>query len=137
MNIFWIIGVIILSLIILYGLFLLFVISKMPQAFNNKFGPEWIPNELNIRFNHFNVNFENNKIIKYLLSEDEIYEISIQINYLISNQITYNITNSDTLINQKYSWRRSDNETYEYRQVVNDELKASLLLNTNELVYFK
>lgn len=137
MNIFWIVSIIILSIIFIYFLLILFMVSRLPQAFNNKFGPEWIPKELNIRFNHLNVNLENEQTIKYLLTEDEIYEISIQINCLISNDINYIVKKSNTISNQNYSWRRSYNEKYEYRHVVNNELKAILLLNTNELVYFK
>ena len=135
MNISWVILIILISLGLLYFPFIFWGIS---QGLRNKYGPEWIPDELNIRFNHFNINSENKKTIRYLLSENETYEITTQIDDSINSHIENNyLTNSDKFSVLKYSWRKSNNESYEYRQIKNDKLKAMLLLNSRELIYFK
>ena len=135
MNISWVILIILISLGLLYFPFIFWGIS---QGLRNKYGPEWIPDELNIRFNHFNINSENKKTIRYLLSENETYEITTQIDDSINSHIENNyLTTSDKFSVLKYIWRKSNNESYEYRQIKNDKLKAMLLLNSRELIYFK
>ncbi|MDO9551922.1 hypothetical protein [Rhodonellum sp.] len=138
MNTFWVILIILISLIILGILFFLFMVWGISQGLRNKYGPEWISGELNIRFNHFNINSENKKTIRYLLSENETYEITTQIEDSMNSHIENNyLTNSDKFSVLKYIWIKSNNETYEYRQIENDKLKAMLLLNSRELIYFK
>jgi len=138
MNIFWIILIIIAIVIILGILFFLFIAWGFSQGFKNKFGPEWILGELNISFNYFNIDSENKKTIRYLLSENETNEIATQIYNLINDYKKDNfVANSDVLRAQENLWRKSNDETYEYRQMKNDKLKAILLLNSRELIYFK
>ncbi len=121
--------IIIASLIVLGILFFIFIVWIFSKGLRNKFGPEWIPGELEISFNYFNVTLENKKTIRYSLSENETIKIADQIcNLIIDSKI-----NND----EYYLWRKSDNVTCEYRQMKNDKLKAILLLNSRELIYFK
>lgn len=73
------------------------IISK---GLRNKFGPEWIPGELEISFNYFNVILENKKTIRYLLSENETIKIADQIYNLIIDSKKNN--------DESYLWRKSD-----------------------------
>jgi|APGre2960657505_1045072.scaffolds.fasta_scaffold173464_1 hypothetical protein len=130
MSFIWdILLIIIASLIVLGILFFIFIVWIFSKGLRNKFGPEWIPGELEISFNYFNVTLENKKTIRYSLSENETIKIADQIcNLIIDSKI-----NND----EYYLWRKSDNVTCEYRQMKNDKLKAILLLNSRELIYFK
>lgn len=116
MNIFWVILIIIGSVIILGILFLLFVVWGFSKGFRNKFGPEWIPAELRINFNHFNVSNENKKTIRYALNENETDEIFVQIYPLITEN-TQVVNNSFPFKFPESTWIKIDNETYEYRQI--------------------
>jgi len=130
MSFIWdILLIIIASLIVLGILFFIFIVWIFSKGLRNKFGPEWIPGELEISFNYFNVTLENKKTIRYSLSENETIKIADQ----ICNLIIDSKKNND----EYYLWRKSDNETCEYRQMKNDKLKAILLLNSRELIYFK
>jgi hypothetical protein len=136
MNIFWIILIIIAIVIILGILFLLFIVWGFAQGFRNKFGPEWIPAELRIQFNHFNVSNENKKTIRYLFNEHETDEISVQIYSLITTN-TQIINNSFPFKFPESIWIKIDNETYEYRQIESNKLKATFSTKNNELIYHK
>ncbi len=130
MSFIWdILLIIIASLIVLGILFFIFIVWIFSKGLRNKFGPEWIPGELEISFNYFNVTLENKKTIRYSLSENETIKIADQ----ICNLIIDSKKNND----EYYLWRKSDNETFEYRKMKNDKLKAILLLNSRELIYFK
>jgi hypothetical protein len=130
MSFIWdILLMIIASLIVLGILFFIFIVWIFSKGLRNKFGPEWIPGELEISFNYFNVTLENKKTIRYSLSENETIKIADQ----ICNLIIDSKKNND----EYYLWRKSDNETFEYRKMKNDKLKAILLLNSRELIYFK
>lgn len=123
-------------IVIVIIIFLVFLVSAIPQAFRNKFGPEWIPAELKISFNHFKVDCEDNKTIKYLFSDEEISNVFSQIDFQISNKIQTN-NNSFPLKFQESYWCKIDNEMYEYRQLESNNLKATLSIITKELVYYK
>ncbi len=130
MSFIWdILLIIIATLIVLGILFFIFIVWIFSKGLRNKFGPEWIPGELEISFNYFNVTLENKKTIRYSLSENETIKIADQ----ICNLIIDSKKNND----EYYLWRKSDNETFEYRKMKNDKLKAILLLNSRELIYFK
>ena len=130
MSFIWdILLIIIASLTVLGILFFIFIVWIFSKGLRNKFGPEWIPGELEISFNYFNVTLENKKTIRYSLSENETIKIADQ----ICNLIIDSKKNND----EYYLWRKSDNETFEYRKMKNDKLKAILLLNSRELIYFK
>ena len=130
MSFIWdILLIIIASLIVLGILFFIFIVWIFSKGLRNKFGPEWIPGELEISFNYFNVTLENKKTIRYSLSENETIKIAEQ----ICNLIIDSKKNND----EYYLWRKNDNETFEYRKMKNDKLKAILLLNSRELIYFK
>lgn len=135
MNIFWVILIIIICVVILFFLFLFFVVWGFSQAFRNKFGPEWIPSELKIDFNHFNVNYEDKKTIKYLLSEDEANEIFLQIDNQINNKIQTNKSSFPHKFPES-TWIKSNNSTYEFRQSENNKIRATFIVNTKELIYF-
>ena len=130
MSFIWdILLIIIASLTVLGILFFIFIVWIFSKGLRNKFGPEWIPGELEISFNYFNVTLENKKTIRYSLSENETIKIADQ----ICNLIIDSKKNND----EYYLWRKIDNETFEYRKMKNDKLKAILLLNSRELIYFK
>ena len=136
MNIFWVILIIIGSVIILGILFLLFVVYGFSKGFRNKFGPEWIPAELIINFNHFNVSNENKKTIRYALNENETDEIFVQIYSLITDN-TQVVNNSFPFKFPESTWIKIDNETYEYRQIESNKLKAIFSTKNKELIYHK
>jgi hypothetical protein len=136
MNIFWVILIIIGSVIILGMLFLLFVIYALSKGLRNKYGPEWIPAELRINFNHFNVSNENKKTIRYALNEIETDEIFVQIYFLITDN-TQVVNNSFPLKFPESTWIKIDNETYEYRQIESNKLKAVFSTKNKELIYHK
>jgi hypothetical protein len=136
MNIFLVLLIIIGSVIILGILFFLFVVWGFPKGFRNKFGPEWIPAELRINFNHFNVSNENKKTIRYALDENETDEIFIQIYSLITNN-TQAVNNSFPFKFPESFWIKIDHETYEYRQIETNKLKAIFSTKNKELIYHK
>ena len=136
MNTFLIILIIVGSVIILGILFLLFAVWGISKGLRNKFGPEWIPAELQMDFNHFNVSNENKKTIRYTLSENETNKIFVQISSLITDN-TRVINNSFPFKFPDSIWIKIDDETYEYRQIESKKLKAIFSTKNNELVYHK
>ncbi len=129
---FWVL-LIIICVVILFFIFLVWVFS---QGFKNKYGPEWIPAELRIDFNHINVNYEDEKTIKYLLSEDETNEIF----YQIDNQINNNANTYKSALPYTFpeaTWIENNHSTYEFRQSENNILKAVFIIDKKELIYFK
>jgi hypothetical protein len=138
MNILRIIIIIIAVLFVLGILLFLLIAWGLSQGIKKKFGPEWIPGELNINFNYFEFDEENEKNIRYVLSASETDEIVTQIQALINEY------DKNTIVKQskkprpgKYLWKKCNDETYEFRHLKNDTLKAMLLLNSKELIYFK
>ncbi len=138
MNIFWIIIIIIGSLVVLGIVFFLLTAWGLSQGFKKKFGPEWIPGELNISFNYFEVDDENEKRIRYVLSENETDEIATQVHALIKDyEKNIFVDNSYKLKANKYIWKKCSDEVFECRNLNNDTLKATLLLSSKKLIYFK
>jgi len=138
MNILRIVIIIIGILFVLGILLFLLTAWGLSQGIKKKFGPEWIPGELNINFNYFEFDEENKKNIRYVLSASETEEIATQIQALI-NEYDKNtfVEQSKKRKQAKYLWRKCNDETYEFRHLKNDTLKAMLLLNSKELIYFK
>jgi len=138
MNILRIVIIIIGILFVLGILLFLLIAWGLSQGIKKKFGPEWIPVELNISFNYFEFDEENEKNIRYVLSASDTEEIATQIQALI-NEYDKNIfvDHSEKRKPAKYLWRKYNDETYEFRHVKNHTLKAMLLLNSKELIYFK
>ena len=138
MNTLRIIVIIIAVLFVLGILLFLLMAWGLSKGFKKKFGPEWIPGELNISFNYFEFDEENEKNIRYVLSASETEEIAIQIQALINDykKNTF-VDNSGKRKPNKYLWRKCNDETYEFRDMKNDTLKAMLFLNSKELIYFK
>ena len=132
MNIFWIILIIVICVIIIFIIFLLVIDWAFSQGFKNKFENEWLPYELGISFDYFDVSSENQKMISYLFSENKTCEIKI--NEMINN---YNQIKPSTVDGQTCFWIKTNEETYEFLQVENNKLKAIFLLNDCELKYFK
>ena len=131
--------IIIIGILFVLGIFLFLLIAwGLSQGIKKKFGPEWIPGELNINFNYFEFDEENKKNIRYVLSASETEEIATQIQALI-NEYDKNtfVDHSEKRKSAKYLWRKCNDETYEFRHLKNDTLKAMLLLNSKELIYFK
>ena len=138
MNIFWIIVIIIGSLFVLGIVLFLLTAWGLSQGLKKKFGPEWIPGELNINFNYFEVDYENEKRIRCVLSENETDEIATQIHALTKDyKKNIFVDNSYKPKVNKYVWRKCSDEIYECRNMKNDTLKATLLLSSKELIYFK
>lgn len=131
MNIFWVI-----IIIIIICAFILLFLWAISQGFRDKYGPEWIPAELKINFNHFEVNDEDKKTIKYLFSEDEANDILLQ----IVDQIDNKMHPYKSLFPHSFpesNWIKSNDSTYEFRQLESNKLKAEFIVNTKELIYFK
>ena len=114
MNAFWIILIIIGSIILIVVLFLIFAAWGISMGLRNKYGPEWIPSELKIKFNHLNISCENKRTIKYSLNDYETKEIFNQISILIENN---NIIDFNNLQIPLCKWIKLDNETYEFREI--------------------
>jgi len=136
MNIFWGILIIIGSLIILGILILLFFSRAISEGFRKKFGPEWIPAELKIDFDYFNVSHEDKKTIIYRLSEYDADDILNQ----ISSKLTHNsheISHSLPHSFPESVWIKIDDETYEYRTHTSNKLKANFSNKNRELIYHK
>jgi hypothetical protein len=136
MNAFWITLIIIGSIILLGVIFLIFALLAISMGLRNKFGPEFIPVELRINFNYFNVGNENKKTIKYSLNDNETDEIFFQISHLIANNIQ-DISNSFLSEFPLSRWIKIDDETYEYRQIESTKLKAKFSTKDKELIYYK
>ena len=132
MNIFWVI-LIVIGLVVIFTIFLIFLISA---GFREKYGPEWIPAELKINFNCINVNYEDKKIIKFVLSDAEAYQILFQIDDQI-NEGTQSNKNSFPYEFPVSSWIKIHETNYEFRQSEDNKIKATFMLDTNELIYFK
>jgi hypothetical protein len=138
MNILRIILIIIAVLFVVGILLFLLIAWGLSLGIKKKFGPEWIPGELNISFNYFEFDEENEKNIRYVLSANETEEITTQIHALINdnNKNTF-VDHSGKRKPNNYLWRKCNDEAFEFRDKKNDTLKAMLLLNSKELIYFK
>lgn len=136
MDISWVILIIIIAVIFLLILFFYFMVWGISQGLRNKFGPEWIPFELQIKFNHNTIDFEDKKIIKYVLSDKESIEAVSQINYQITNKQVHNGHRSPFEFQESY-WRKIDSNVYKFRQVKTDRLKAVFTSSNKELIYYK
>jgi hypothetical protein len=136
MNIFWGILIIIGSLIILGILILLFFVRTISEGFRKKFGPEWIPAELKINFDYFNVSHEDKKTIRYKLSEYDADDISNQISSILS-QNTLEVRHSLPHRLPESKWIKIDDEAYEYRTLTSNKLKAIFSNKNRELIYHK
>lgn len=138
MNILRIILIIIGILFVVGILLFLLIAWGLSQGIKKKFGPEWIPGELNISFNYFEFDEENEKKIRYVLSANETEEIATQIQALI-NDYKKNpfVDHTEKRNPNNYLWRKCNDETYEFRHKKNDTQKAIFLLNSKELIYFK
>lgn len=138
MNILRIIIIIIAVLFVVGILLFLLIAWGLSQGIKKKFGPEWILGELNISFNYFEFDEEKEKKIRYVLSASETDEIANQIQDLINgydkNTFVYN---SEKRKPNNYLWKKCNDDTYEFRHKKNDTLKATLLLNSKELIYLK
>ncbi|MEN9963049.1 MAG: hypothetical protein RL582_144 [Bacteroidota bacterium] len=132
MNIFWSILIIIGSLLILGIVTFLFFVWAISKGFKKKFGPEWLPAELKITFEYINVSHEDKKTIRYSLSEHETIEIFEQICSLNTND-TYDFIHSSP----SSIWIKIDDETFEYRHIKSNKLKAVFSNKNRELIYHK
>jgi len=143
MNTFWVILIIIVVAIILLILFFLFIVWGISKGIRNKFGPEWIPAELRIMFNHIDVDLEDRRVIKYLLSDYDAREITFQINSQINNEnphIIEELEHNRNSFPQRFPesfWRKINDKTYEFWQVDSNKLKATFSTMNNELIYYK
>lgn len=136
MNYVWIFLIIIGALFVLGILFFLFILWAISKGLRNKFGPEWLPAELKIDFNYINVCNENRKTIRYVLSEHESNAILKQISSLITNN-SEAINSSFDFEFQKFYWTPVGDETYAYRQIESQKLKAVFSVKNKELIYYK
>jgi hypothetical protein len=128
--------IIIGALFVLGILFFLFILWAISKGLRNKFGPEWLPAELKIDFNYINVSNENRKTIRYVLSEHESNAILKQISSLITNN-SEAINSSFDFEFQKFYRIPVDDETYAYRQIESQKLKAVFSVKNKELIYYK
>jgi hypothetical protein len=136
MNIFWSILIIIGSLIILGIVTFLFFVWAISEGIKKKFGPEWLPAELKIDFDYFNVSHEDKKTIRYTLNEYDAEDILKQISsLLIENSYFVNRSNSHAF--PKSIWIKIDEESFEYRQIESNKLKALFSNKNKELIYYK
>lgn len=121
-------------LIFLFLLMLLvFLIGK---GLSEKFGPEWIPYELGISFNHLKISVDTPKITSFEFSAFEAEMIRSQISDLMSGDsqaspVSYPYPVAPT------AWTMKDDETYECRQVDTNQTKAIFSYKNRELVYYK
>lgn len=137
MNFVWILLIIIGALVVLGILFFVFILWTISKGLRNKFGPEWLPAELQIDFNYINVSNENRKTIRYVLGEHESNAILKQISSLITNNSEAINCSFDFEI-QKFCWIPViEDETYEYRQTESKKLKAVFSVKNKELIYYK
>jgi hypothetical protein len=136
MNIFWSILIIIGSLLILGIVTFLFFVWAISKGFKKKFGPEWLPAELKITFDYINLSHEDKKTIRYTLSKHETVEISEQICSMISNR-NYDVIHSAPHSFPSSIWIKIDDETYEYRHIKSNKLKAVFSNKNRELIYHK
>ena len=137
MNYVWILLIIIGALVVLGILFFVFILWAISKGLRNKFGPEWLPAELQIDFNYINVSNENRKTIRYVLGEHESNAILKQISSLITNNSEAINCSFDFEI-QKFCWIPViEDETYEYRQTESKKLKAVFSVKNKELIYYK
>lgn len=102
------------------------------NGLKNKFGYEWIPWEIGIEFDYFNIIEENKKIIRFSLLEHEIEKFDTQF-YRNVKSVDINSDNE----NKDSKWFKVDFNTYEFRNLKNDKLIAILDLKLHELIYFK
>jgi hypothetical protein len=133
MNIFWII----IGSILFLAIFLLIIIfGALSKGIDQKFGREWIPKELHLNFNHFNISKENEEKIEFYLSDSEKEDILDQISILIASYDSVEITPSSFSF-QKCRWLKIEEATFECREIETSKLKAVISTLTKELVYFK
>jgi hypothetical protein len=130
-NIFLLIG----GGFLIFLMLMILLIFLIGNGLSEKFGPEWIPHELGIRFNHLKISVYNPKITSYQFSEFETESIRSQISCLISGESQTNPVSYPDLAPS--AWIRTDGATYEFRQTEDNLTKAIFSTKNRELVYFK
>jgi len=113
----------------------LITIALVSKGFNNKFGPEWIPGELGIRFYLMSPSIESRKTIKIFLRPTDADNVLLQIN----SHIRKDIANSKAGYEQTklHVWSMADLNTFECKNTKTDKMKAIFKLEENMLIYFK
>jgi hypothetical protein len=125
-----------LTALVVFGLtFFLLVIWVLNQGMLNKFGPEYIPMELGIKFNHRGYSTEDKSKFVYQLSEYEMREILQQIDVQIDNQNGLPESGLNTLEN--HVWRKPSDHEYQFINEENGNARAIIDLNLQQLIYLK
>jgi hypothetical protein len=130
-NIWQLMGAVILLLIIL----LMVLVILIGQGFSEKFGPEWIPHELGIEFNHLKITFQNSETIFYQLNESETEQVRSRILFLITVSPQKPTSLYPDL--RLTSWKFTGDESYECRENETQKLKAVFSVRKMELRYYK
>ncbi|MFN5346075.1 MAG: hypothetical protein ACK44N_07220 [Bacteroidota bacterium] len=118
--------------------FFVLVIAISSKGFRNKFGPEWVPGELQIRFNIVCRQQEDWKKIRFYLTPTDADNVLRQIDeHIRVGIINLNAGHPPMKHKKLHSWSMVDMNTFEYRNNKTNKLKAVFYLNENMLDYFK
>jgi hypothetical protein len=118
--------------------FFVIVIALASKGFRNKFGPEWVPGELQIRFNIVCRQQEDWKKIRFFLTPPDADNVLRQIDEHIRVDIINLKAGHPPMKHKKlHSWSMVDMNTFECRNNKTNKVKAVFYLNENMLDYFK
>ena len=120
---------VIISGVLLYGLFLIWAIN---QGMLEKFGPEYIPIELGIQFNHHRPISEDEAKISYNLSEIEKQKVfgAIQDQFNTESKFPYGSL-------QNHKWEKFAEQESRFIDTLSRDLKAVFSMNSGQLIYYK
>ena len=123
------------ALAVLGFVFFLFIIWVLNEGMLNKFGPEYIPMELGIKFNHRGYSSDDKSKFMYRLSEYETQGILQQIEIHMDNE--NGLATSGLNTPENHVWRKSTDYEYQFINEENGNARASIDLNLQQLIYLK
>lgn len=127
-----------IGLISIFIFLFVLAIALASKGFVNKFGPEWIPGELGIRFNMASPLIDEWKTIKIFLTPFDADNVLRQIDDYIRTDIINEKAGFEKMRHEKlYTWTMLDTNTFECRNNKTDKLKAVFKLEENMLIYYK
>ena len=110
-------------------------VALVSKGFQNKFGPEWIPGELGIRFNMASPLIDKWKTIEIFLTPLDADNVLLQINDRIRKDIANGKAGYEPT--KLHVWSMKDLNTFECSNLKTNKLKAVFKLEENKLIYYK
>jgi len=106
-----------------------FVIWLIGSGLDNKYGPEFIPRNLGIEFNHFKYVSEDSEKFIYILQDHELIEVTAQIESMIHEQKPSNFK-------LNFIWKVNSDNEFELFNSETNQVMATLDKSDGRLIYY-